>query len=132
MSEEHDSLVREIIGKSNSFRSLIHGIIHWRRVERNGVFLSKELGIDPTVPILFAYCHDSKRKRDCFDKMHGERAAAFVEGNPALRESLSTATIEELAFACRFHSHHSTAPSETIGVRIPADSDGLGRSSGMM
>ena len=50
----------------------LHGISHWERVNKIGLYLSKETKADTTVLSLFAYLHDSKRIDEESDSEHGE------------------------------------------------------------
>ena len=49
------------------FESELHGIEHWKQVERNGLLLATETGADITIVRLFALFHDSKRADDGFE-----------------------------------------------------------------
>ena len=74
----------------------VHGIEHWRRVERNGLLLATE-DVNTKVVRLFAYFHDHKRMDDGWDLSHGQRAAENLDN---LRTTLlSDLTEEELAEA---------------------------------
>ena len=49
-----------------------HAWDHWERVEKYGVFLSRESGADEEVVRLFALLHDSQRRqlRPIFEQHH--------------------------------------------------------------
>lgn len=57
----------------------VHGPSHWGRVCAHARSLSAELSVDPTVPTLFAWLHDSCRVDEAMDPGHGPRAARFAE-----------------------------------------------------
>src|SRR5262249_4942019 len=56
----------------------VHGPSHWRRVERNGLFLAARSGAVEDVVRLFAVFHDSRREHDGWDDTHGARASAYA------------------------------------------------------
>src|SRR5436190_10114847 len=56
----------------------IHGPAHWRRVERNGLFLATRSGAIEEVVRLFAVFHDSRREHDGWDNPHGSRGSAYA------------------------------------------------------
>jgi len=58
--EIFDLLRRE----SNFFTSPIHGIYHWRTVERNGHYLAQHTGADTKVISYFAHFHDCMRENE--------------------------------------------------------------------
>ena len=60
-------------------RDSVHGPSHWRRVERNGLFVATRSGAVEEVVRLFAVFHDSRREHDGWDDTHGSRGAAFAE-----------------------------------------------------
>lgn len=53
----------------------IHGLDHWKRVERNGLILATQSGANLTVVKLFALFHDSKRVNDGWDPEHGKKGS---------------------------------------------------------
>ena len=99
----------------------VHGIEHWKRVERNGLLLATE-GVNTTVVRLFAYLHDHKRLSDGYDWEHGPRAA---ENLLVLRDTLLSALTDEefdmLARACREHTVTQLTGVPTIDACFDAD-----------
>jgi uncharacterized protein len=103
-----------------------HGIDHWVRVERNGLWLASQLEgeVDVLVVRLFAAFHDSQRRHDGRDRDHGPRAAKFIL---ELGLPLEAARIERLATAIRTHTSGPSSDDLTIQVCHDADRLDLGR-----
>jgi uncharacterized protein len=103
----------------------IHGLAHWRRVEKFGLMLAEKTGADKHVISLFAYLHDSKREDEFLDLGHGARASDFVlklsEGGDI---NLSRKQLEQLSHACRHHSEPDSK-SDDITVMTCWDADRL-------
>lgn len=102
-----------------------HGISHWKRVDKIGLYLSKETGADTTVVSLFAYLHDSKRTNEDYDPEHGELAAIFA--GELYEEKLLDVTVSQLnnlVTACKFHSQSEIKPAN-ITVATCWDADRL-------
>src|SRR6516225_7913314 len=59
-------------------RNSVHGPSHWRRVERNGMFIAERSSAVEHVVRLFAVFHDSRREHDGWDESHGARGAAYA------------------------------------------------------
>lgn len=110
------------------FESEVHGIIHWKQVERNGLLLATETGADTTVVRLFALFHDSKRKHDGPDLEHGPRGAEFAkecfEGH---RFDITQEQFDKLYHACMFHTTETRSGDTTIDTCYDADRLDLGR-----
>jgi uncharacterized protein len=101
----------------------IHGFDHWEEVEKNGIMLSDQNGVDLVIVRLFAHIHDCKRQDDFMDSEHGERAAEFVL---QLKEKgeltfLNDEQINTLWFACENHNKGFTSTNITIGACFDAD-----------
>lgn len=109
----------------------VHGMAHWRRVERHAVILSLEgkngklafrSDVNVKVVRLFAYFHDKCRVSNSFDMEHGPRAANML---PSLRNNLlkdlSDEEFDLLRDACRYHTAKSTTGVPTIDVCLDAD-----------
>lgn len=101
----------------------IHGFDHWEEVEKNGIMLSDQNGVDLVIVRLFAHIHDCKRQDDFMDPEHGERAAEFVL---QLKEKgeltfLNDEQINTLWFACENHNKGFTSNNITIGTCFDAD-----------
>jgi uncharacterized protein len=83
-----------------------HGPDHWARVHRHALMLARASGIDPLLPCLFAWVHDSHREDDGLDPEHGPRAAQFIlERRRDLFGFLSDDQVEHLRHACQLHSN---------------------------
>lgn len=99
----------------------VHGIEHWRRVERNGLLLATE-EVNIKVVRLFAYLHDHKRIDDGWDLEHGRRAAENLDN---LRHSLLSDLTEEefsmLRRACLEHTVTQSTGIPTIDACFDAD-----------
>ena len=61
------------------FTSTVHGVNHWRTVERNGHYLAEFNQADKKVISYFAYFHDCMRENEHTDPEHGIRGALFAE-----------------------------------------------------
>ena len=99
----------------------VHGIEHWRRVERNGLLLATE-DVNTKVVRLFAYFHDHKRMDDGWDLSHGQRAAENLDN---LRTTLLSDLTEEefymLRRACLEHTVTQRTGIPTIDACFDAD-----------
>ena len=71
---ENRELVLKVVREAKLSKSHIHGVDHWQRVERNGVYLCQFNEADQLVVQLFALFHDCKRENDHRDLDHGPRA----------------------------------------------------------
>ena len=78
----------------------IHGVSHWRRVERNGLWLARHTGADLRVVRLFAAFHDSQRRNDDEDPLHGSRAARYLDAMRVRLGCLDEPQFELLIEAC--------------------------------
>lgn len=109
-----------------------HGLDHWVRVERNGLWLAarlqeagSEADVDTLVVRLFAALHDCQRWDDGYDWAHGPRAADFIQG---LDLPLAPDRLERLVTAVRTHTDGPTESDDlTIQVCHDADRLDLGR-----
>lgn len=103
-------------------RSRIHGDGHWRAVAATGLWLIEhaEPQADPYVVAWFGLLHDSRRERDASDPEHGARAADHLR--QTLPEGLlSSAQVDDLSWACRWHSHGYLATHPTVAACWDAD-----------
>jgi uncharacterized protein len=105
----------------------VHGPAHWRRVERNGLFIAKRSGAVEEIVRLFAVFHDSRREHDGEDKSHGARGAAYAASLRGVLFQLSDRHFELLDFACKWHAHGWLSEDATIGTCWDADRLDLGR-----
>ena len=108
-------------------KSTIHGPEHWKRVERNGIYIAERVGADITVIKLFALFHDCKRKNDAIDPGHGRRGAEYAK---ELRDDLIDIPNEQFDLfydACKYHTRKIHTNNITIGVCWDSDRLDLGR-----
>ena len=100
-----------------------HGIKHWQEVEKNGIMLAIQPGVDMTVVRLFAYFHDCKRVEEYEDYEHGERAASFVKEcwDSGKLNFLTSQQYNLLWFACNEHNKGVTSDNPTVGACFDAD-----------
>lgn len=99
----------------------IHGPDHWRRVERNGLFLAQYEPVDVTVVRLFALFHDSQRKNDHRDPEHGARGAQLAVDLHGRYFRLSNSQMTLLLTACGHHTAQTHHDDPTIGACWDAD-----------
>lgn len=120
--------LQNFIFEDRIYDSDIHGIVHWRQVEFNGLLMAPQLGADIEVVRLFAIFHDSKRMDDGYDETHGPRGAEFAK---LCRErklfQIDDARFEKLYHACKFHTTESHSGDATIDVCYDSDRLDLGR-----
>lgn len=104
----------------------IHGLSHWKRVEKLGLFLSTLTNADPVVISQFAYLHDSQRQDEGEDIDHGKRAADFVEKlyNDQLLH-ISPLQLEKLQAACYYHNCKTKFKVDDVTIQTCWDSDRL-------
>jgi len=117
-------ITTELISKIREHYSLnwygTHGCSHWARVYENGLKLSVQEGVNPSVVQLFSVFHDSQRKNEYSDPQHGPRAAKLVL---ELREHLPLDDEEILLLttACSLHTSATTSEDYTIGCCLDSD-----------
>ena len=105
-----------------------HGISHWSRVWRNAREMCEVMDVDPTVPCLFSYLHDSQRFDEGSDSDHGRRAVQWLTGLYERREfALKPMMFHELCVAIQGHSNGRTEADEVIQICWDADRLDLGR-----
>jgi len=103
----------------------LHGISHWERVNKIGLYLSKQTKADTDVVSLFAYLHDSKRVDEESDPEHGAKAALFAR--QLYKGGLLDITADQLnslIAACKFHSQSEVKP-DNITIATCWDADRL-------
>jgi len=100
-----DRLVREVLDRKHAIEFSVHGLSHWQRVERNGLFLATREGGDPEVISLFALFHDSQRINDYTDPDHGARGGILAsEFHASGRLPIADEQLQVLIFACTHHT----------------------------
>lgn len=121
MEEEFDlQSIIDYVGKDWHLGP-IHGIEHWKRVERNGLLLATD-DVNIKVVRLFAYLHDHKRLSDGWDLEHGRRAAENLDNiRQILLSELTDDEFVMLKRACMEHTiiHRTGIP--TIDACFDAD-----------
>ncbi len=105
----------------------VHGPSHWRRVERNGLYIAERSGAIVEVVRLFALFHDSRRENDDRDEGHGRRGADFAARLCGVMFELPGAHFDLLRYACTRHTDGLTSDDPTIGACWDADRLDLGR-----
>ncbi|PCI36446.1 MAG: hypothetical protein COB53_09540 [Elusimicrobia bacterium] len=101
-------------------KSPIHGLHHWRTVERNGLYLAQFTGADKEVISLFGHFHDCMRENEGRDIEHGPRATTFLRGNRYLIP-LDDECFEMLCVACSGHTFGRTSDCVTVATCWDAD-----------
>jgi uncharacterized protein len=116
-------LIREVLRRSGSRFSELHGQEHWLGVAHAGLSVGRvTVGADLRVVFLFGLLHDAMRENEYDDPMHGERASMLVkelavEGTLQMPEERKRLLME----ACRLHSDGLTSLDPTIGTCWDAD-----------
>ena len=109
-------------------KSNIHGLPHWVRVWNTSRALCAELKLDPKVPMIFSFIHDSCREDDHGDPLHGERAALWVDELVYERKlKIDSFDHHLLNVALRGHSFGGTDAHPIVQVCWDADRLDLGR-----
>ena len=119
-------LINKVVAESKLANSSIHGVSHWKTVERNGVYLCQFNAADIEVVRLFALFHDSKRENDHRDLEHGPRAEIYLRTISKL-VPLNPDQFENLCIACRTHTVGKVAENITIGTCWDSDRLDIGR-----
>lgn len=122
----HLELIELLQNKSPFYGSSIHGIKHWKTVERNGLYLSNFTGADRSVVSYFAYFHDCMRQNDQIDPDHGLRGAKFAQKHRSIID-LDDDQFEKLFYACEIHTDGKTTACETVNTCMDADRLDIGR-----
>ena len=122
----HLELIELLQNKSPFYGSSIHGIKHWKTVERNGLYLSNFTGADRKVVSYFAYFHDCMRQNDQIDPDHGLRGAKFAQKHRSIID-LDDDQFEKLFYACEIHTDGKTTACETVNTCMDADRLDIGR-----
>lgn len=124
---DYDRLLKTILAQYQCDPESIHGIGHWRKVERIGLLLAKNSAADIEVVRLFAFFHDACRWNDGGDPQHGPRGAALARELQHDLLRLSDEQLDALCVACEQHTWGQLATDPTIGACWDADRLDLGR-----
>jgi len=105
-----------------------HGIAHWSRVWRNSRELCEVMGLDTTVPALFAFLHDSQRFDEGMDHGHGHRAVQWLQRLYSERKlNVKASNFHLLCVAIEGHSHGEVDADPIVQVCWDSDRLDLGR-----
>ena len=119
--------VKELLKREAAFyNSSIHGITHWKTVERNGHYLAGFNSADTKVISYFAYFHDCMRENEGGDEEHGPRGAEFARKYRHLID-LTDRQFKQLTDACEGHTGGKRTECTTINTCWDADRLDLGR-----
>lgn len=104
-------------------RDGIHGVSHWSRVWFHGRRIAASMDVNPAVLAWFASLHDSQRRNDGHDPLHGQRAADFAVRlrRERLIVELDATEFEHLCEAMRLHSDGHTESEPAIRACWDAD-----------
>jgi uncharacterized protein len=127
MSTNWEAIWEDVTRKFQCDRRSVHGPSHWRRVERNGMFIAEHSSAVKQVVRLFAVFHDSRREHDGWDESHGARGAAYAFSVRGVLFQLSDEHLELLDYACKWHANGKLSDDPTIGACWDADRLDLGR-----
>lgn len=117
-------------GASRFPRSSFHGVVHWRGVVDQGLWLAEQLKWDQTHRVfLFAFgaIHDCQRANENHDPEHGKRAADWLmQGEWADQLGIANGC-DRLVDALIRHDLGQTTEDELIGAAWDADRSLLAR-----
>ena len=102
----------------------IHGVGHWRQVERTGVMLAERSGLGEEgvlVARLLAVLHDSQRVNDGWDEGHGARGAVYAREVRGKLFAVEDRLFEKLERACAGHELGKVTGDLLIGMCWDAD-----------
>jgi uncharacterized protein len=125
-----ERLIKRLAVDSKMFHSRLHGIDHWKRVEKNGLRLARSArpsGADPMIVTCFAYLHDCMRMNEGHDPEHGKRGAEYAKGLRGEIIDLTDEQFEILTVACTWHTAGRETLNITIAICWDADRLDLGR-----
>ena len=119
-----DTLVQDVLARKHHIEFSVHGLQHWQRVERNGLFIASRDGGDTEVISLFALFHDSQRINDFEDPEHGARGASLAtEFYKSGRIPITEDQLQLLTFSCTHHT--DTIHHDNLTIRSCWDADRL-------
>lgn len=121
MSFQYRELHEFIVKHFKADVSGIHGLQHWKQVEKFGATLAKHNGADFDVIRLFALLHDAERVSEDFDNEHGSRGASLALKLRGTLYDLDDYRFNLLYTACKYHSDGECTDNVTIGSCWDAD-----------
>lgn len=104
-----------------------HGVVHWARVQENGLRIAEATDADTEVVALFALFHDSRRVNEYHDDGHGQRGGDFARTLRGSLVHLDDTRFELLYEACYLHTDGFTEGDPTVQACWDADPLDLGR-----
>ena len=116
-----DALWQEMAARFVLGEDSIHGLDHWKRVERNAVHLAEHAGGNILVARLFAVFHDVCRQNDSIDNEHGARGAELAATLRGKSFDLPDDAFAALHYACTWHTAGQLSEDPTIGACWDAD-----------
>jgi uncharacterized protein len=126
-NDENSDLWQIVAAQFHATGFSVHGVEHWRRVERNGLLLATRTGADLTVVRFFALFHDSRRENDDWDEGHGARGAEFASSLRGTAFEISEEQFDLLHYACVWHTDGEHHEDPTIATCWDADRLDLNR-----
>ncbi len=118
---DRPELLELVLERGTARLGSIHGVEHWARVERNGLWLAGRTGANVAVVRLFALLHDACRLNDWHDPGHGPRAARLAAELGAQVLGVSPEELDLLCRACEGHTLERISEDPTIGTCWDAD-----------
>ena len=120
-----EKIIEYIKNRSKFFDSLLHGLKHWKNVEKIGHHLANINGTDKELITLFAYIHDLGRENEDEDVGYGERSVTILEDlyNKKII-NIKPEKYQKLIYACRNHDS-KTAQSDDLNIQTCWDADRL-------
>lgn len=117
-----NELIAHLLGEFALRWDGIHGLSHWVRVYRNGLWLAykmkleHEVEVDQEVIALFAVLHDAGRVSDGVDENHGSATSALVSKLSGAHFNISPPQEQTLTYACLMHHQDIVSFEPTVGV----------------
>ena len=124
---DRKGLLDEVLSQFRISKDGVHGPSHWARVRHHGLKIGADVGANLLVVELFAFLHDSQRKNEFEDRLHGERAAEYAASMNHRYFDLPDIHLTKLINAIRFHSDGDVHQCSTIQTCWDADRLDLGR-----
>ena len=104
-----------------------HGFDHWMRVLHNGRLLAAAENANLKLVELFCLLHDTQRKNEDADPLHGQRAAKYAKTLRGVWFDVTDSEMALLTEALTYHSDGHTEGDVTVRVSWDADRLDLGR-----
>lgn len=120
-------LLALVLGQFRISKDGLHGPNHWARVRRHARTVGQATGADLLVVELFAFLHDSQRRNEEEDPLHGPRGADYAASLHGVHFDLEAIRLEKLCFAIRHHSDGGRSQDPSIQTCWDADRLDLGR-----